>query len=116
MAGSREEATFEKWVLSNMTICRDVAEFGAFTLALRGGALRAAGQVAEVPRAVEPRVPTAPTEPAVLSRGPAEAEEEPSTPNSPPSRSGLSLVMVAGVAGALVAALVLAVVLYFLLK
>jgi hypothetical protein len=113
MAGSREEATFEKWVLSNMTICRDVAEFGTFSLALRGGALRTAAPAVELPRSPEPRV--TPAEPRVEPRGQSPVEEPPA-PASPPSRSGLSLVMVAGGAGALVAAVVLAVVLYFLLK
>jgi hypothetical protein len=116
MAGSREESTFEKWVLSNMTICRDVAEFGTFTLALRGGALRAAGQVAEAPRPSEPRVVSPPAEPGIAARSPIAEAEEPAGAAAAPARSGMSVVMVAGVAGALVAAVVLAVVLYFLLK
>ncbi len=35
-----EEARFERWMLSRFDLCRDVAEFAVFSLAIRAGALR----------------------------------------------------------------------------
>lgn len=35
-----DEAGFEKWILSDMGLCKDIAEFGVFAQALRAGALR----------------------------------------------------------------------------
>ncbi len=42
MSNPVEEAGFEKWLLSDLALCRDVAEFAAFAMALRAGALKAA--------------------------------------------------------------------------
>ena len=40
MSSGDEEAFFEKWLLSDLDLCRDVAEFAAFSHALRAGAFR----------------------------------------------------------------------------
>lgn len=40
MASGPEEAGFEKWMLTNMPLCKDIAEFGVFAQALRAGAFR----------------------------------------------------------------------------
>lgn len=40
MENEAEETGFEKWMLPNMSLCRDIAEFGVFAQALRAGALR----------------------------------------------------------------------------
>lgn len=40
MTNPAEENGFEKWMLSDMTLCKDIAEFGVFAQALRAGALR----------------------------------------------------------------------------
>jgi hypothetical protein len=42
MTNAVEEAGFEKWLLTDLALCRDVAEFAAFAMALRGGAFRSA--------------------------------------------------------------------------
>ena len=39
MQSKAEDEHFEQWMLSDLSLCRDVAEFSAFALALRGGAL-----------------------------------------------------------------------------
>jgi hypothetical protein len=39
MQSNAEDEHFEQWMLSDLSLCRDVAEFSAFALALRGGAL-----------------------------------------------------------------------------
>ena len=39
MGEGKEETAFEIWMLSDITLCRDIAEFAAFALALRGGVL-----------------------------------------------------------------------------
>ncbi len=41
MSSAAEEGNFEKWLLSNMALCKDIAEFGVFALALRAGAFKA---------------------------------------------------------------------------
>ena len=41
MATDTEEAIFEKWLISNEDLCRDLAEFATFAHALRAGALEA---------------------------------------------------------------------------
>lgn len=99
MAGSREEAVFEKWVLSNITICRDVAEFGVFSLALRAGALKQ-GQATPPNRPPEVRVDTI--------KPPLETTRTPTPPPMapPPEPGGFPVVMVAGIAGALLALVV----------
>ena len=40
MSSGDEEAFFEKWLLSDLDLCRDVAEFAAFSHALRAGAFK----------------------------------------------------------------------------
>lgn len=108
MAATREEGTFEKWVLSNMTICRDVAEFGVFALALRGGALR---NLSAAPAAPPVRAVERPVEAVPKPKAPVQIPEK----VAKPAPNGVSVVMVAGIAGALVAILALAAVAWFLL-
>lgn len=65
MGEGKEERAFEIWMLSDVSLCRDIAEFSAFALALRGGAFAEASepppapiepaQPKQPPRAVEPR-------------------------------------------------------------
>lgn len=40
MHSPAEESGFEKWMLTNMPLCKDIAEFGVFAQALRAGAFR----------------------------------------------------------------------------
>lgn len=37
MASPAEEASFEQWMLSDIDLCKDIAEFAHFAIALRGG-------------------------------------------------------------------------------
>ncbi|MCA9491519.1 MAG: hypothetical protein KC621_16420 [Myxococcales bacterium] len=37
MATPQEEANFEQWMISDLDLCRDIAEFAHFAIALRGG-------------------------------------------------------------------------------
>lgn len=37
MASSAEEAQFEQWMLTDIDLCKDIAEFAHFSIALRGG-------------------------------------------------------------------------------
>ena len=53
MSSGDEEAFFEKWLLSDIDLCRDVAEFAAFSHALRAGAFR-------TPMATSPQSPAPP--------------------------------------------------------
>lgn len=62
MQSAAEETNFEKWLLSNMGLCKDIAEFGVFALALRAGAFRAAP--APQPTAATPPAATPASRPA----------------------------------------------------
>jgi len=37
MASTQEEAQFEAWMLTDLDLCKDIAEFAHFSIALRGG-------------------------------------------------------------------------------
>ncbi len=52
MGEGKEETAFEIWMLSDITLCRDIAEFAAFALALRGGVL-SAEELASAPMPVQ---------------------------------------------------------------
>jgi hypothetical protein len=52
-----EEYAFEQWLLSDIDLCKDIAEFSAFAHAIRSGALKA-GSTASKP-ATAPKKPTA---------------------------------------------------------
>lgn len=46
MASNSEEVNFEHWMLSDLDLCKDIAEFAPFSLALRGGIEAAAAEPA----------------------------------------------------------------------
>lgn len=54
MASAAEEANFEQWMLTDLDLCKDIAEFAQFAIALRGGlpADTGAATPAPAPRAV----------------------------------------------------------------
>lgn len=69
MPREAEETGFEKWMLTDMGLCKDIAEFGVFAQAMRAGALRGIAPAATplaAPAATPPRqaVETPPTAPA----------------------------------------------------
>ena len=37
MATEQEEVNFEHWMISDIDLCKDIAEFAHFSIALRGG-------------------------------------------------------------------------------
>ena len=93
MSGGDEEAFFEKWLLSNIDLCRDVAEFAAFSHALRAGAFRVAAPSTEPPPAPsEALTATAPAPSA--ERGPASHHEAEHPREQPPARLVLWSVVV----------------------
>lgn len=103
MAGPEEEATFEQWMITDLDLCRDVAEFSQFALALRGGLPAAAPVVA-------PAAASASAAPASASRAPT-AAAAPETGGSVSKGAAVGgAVLVVGVVGlvGLVAALALA--------
>ena len=48
MATAEEEASFEHWMISDINLCKDIAEFAHFSIALRGG-LPTEAEVAAAP-------------------------------------------------------------------
>jgi hypothetical protein len=105
MGTAREQAGFEKWMLSNIRICRDVAEFGVFSLALRNGALKNL-----VPEPVESH--QEPSEPSISEPEPPEPRiSEPPQPNPPPHQppllKGMAITVIGGLIGIMVALITL---------
>jgi hypothetical protein len=105
MSTNAEETGFEKWLLSNMPLCKDIAEFGVFALALRAGAVRdlpAAGPQ----KAAAPRLPeAAPVRPDV-------APKSGSTKSTGASAAApILLIALAGLGGLVVVGVIVAFVL-----
>lgn len=57
MGSANEEATFEQWMLDHLDLCRDIAEFAHFAIALRGG-LPAAASAPAAPTFGDAPAPT----------------------------------------------------------
>ncbi len=68
MTREADEVGFEKWVLTDMRLCKDIAEFGVFAQAIRAGALHGV--------AVEPAKPKAAGKPARQAPAVRTEEEE----------------------------------------
>jgi len=101
MSNANEENGFEKWMLQNMPLCKDIAEFGVFALSLRNGAF---AQPVEAPAPVAEPEPE-PEEPDIA---------EDATERVAPSRSYAPYIVGAlGLFGVL--AIIAAIVLYGIL-
>lgn len=100
LASDDEEMAFEKWMLNDPNVCRDVAEFAAFTHALRAGLLLSEDAASDAPApAPAPASQTTTTprpEPMVVR--PDQRQLEPITPTK---SAGMSPVMM-GVAAVVV--------------
>jgi hypothetical protein len=85
MSNASEEDGFEKWMLQNMSLCTDIAEFGVFALSLRNGAFAqqreaaAAGAAPVIPAVVPAPAATPVTAPVA---GPALGASAPSSRRS----------------------------------
>ncbi len=102
-----EEARFERWMLSRFELCRDVAEFAVFSLAIRAGALTTgAPPVKATKPAAAPAPVAAPATPGQAAPAATPAKQ---------GRSLLPLIAVGGVVLLVVLAIVAAVVLRFVL-
>jgi len=103
MSTEDEDHAFEKWMLTDLTLCKDVAEFAAFALAMRGGVL------ASSPRAAPALSMPAPARPAAAppsaSGRPALAEA--SEPARGPDKSLVVGVVVVVVIAVMAATLLL---------
>lgn len=86
MSSAAEETGFEKWLLSNMGLCKDIAEFGVFALALRAGAFRAGV-------GAPPAAATAPA-PSVPAAAPSPATAPEARPAAPAKKLNLVLIVV----------------------
>lgn len=105
MASEHEEASFEKWLISDIELCRDVAEFATFAHALRAGAF--AG----------PHPSPAPVAPAVtMTAPPPPTEAAPPPAVAPAKQRPPAEVMGLTIASVLVVLAVIVGVLYFSLK
>jgi hypothetical protein len=90
MANENEIAQFEQWMLSESDLCRDIAEFATYSVALRGGIKstgKAAGPAAKA--AAPSKATPAPTPNAPAAAAPAEPS---------PSGGGLGRGVIVGVA------------------
>ena len=101
MRGADEQAAFERWILSDPRVCRDVAEFAAFALAMRAGGLMSEEpeQRAEPPVAEKPAPPPAATSPAPPKAQPPAGVPAPRSPG---------MLLIGGVAVGIIIVLVVA--------
>jgi hypothetical protein len=74
MSEGKEEKAFETWMLTDLSLCKDIAEFAAFALALRGGAFRTSA-APQVSRPTPP--PPRPEKRAVEADEPAQDNKMP---------------------------------------
>ncbi len=73
LGSSREEAELEAWMLTDVDICQDVAEFAPFAIALRGGLPADDARLAPAPPTDEPApVPQGDQVPATDAPAPVE--------------------------------------------
>ncbi|NOY28285.1 MAG: hypothetical protein GXP62_20690 [Oligoflexia bacterium] len=91
METEQEEAAFEKWLISDIELCKDVAEFAAFAHALRGGAFSGSPVPVAHPETatVQPSAP--PSSPP--SSAPASTFEPGDDQDLAPQRSKLPLIL-----------------------
>lgn len=112
LANAEEVDAFEKWMLGEASVCRDVAEFAAFTHALRAGLLVGDDREVEQPAAApaltphQPPPPQPRPEPVIVRAGPESA-----APTAKPS-GGMNPMVIGGV----VVLLIIVVVAIMLLK
>jgi hypothetical protein len=104
LASPAEERAFERWMLQDPTVCREIAEFAAFAHALRAGALQ--GKQAAKP-----------TGPRSLTPATAPAVPRPTSQPAAPRATGFTGAQVAVIGGlAFVAVLVAMMVGFYLLR
>ncbi|MCB9778012.1 MAG: hypothetical protein H6742_05570 [Alphaproteobacteria bacterium] len=113
MRSEAEEAAFEKWLLSDIELCKDVAEFATFAHALRAGAFKGQVRSSSAPAAA----PSAPrTTPAAPVSAPTAGPEAPvaDAADAPAAKKGGSGALIAvGVVLLLVLAVIAAGLLFF---
>ena len=78
MTHGKEEQAFEIWMLSDLRLCKDIAEFAAFALALRGGAYAAHSE--EAPPEPDPALQAAAATDLDPASGPAQTQGESKLP------------------------------------
>jgi hypothetical protein len=93
LASPSEERAFERWMLQDPAVCREIAEFAAFAHALRAGALQGARPTAARPqRSLTPGA--APTPAARAANHPAAAPSSGFTSSQVAAIGGLAFVAV----------------------
>ncbi len=107
LGGAEEAEAFEKWLLSDPAVCRDVAEFAAFTHALRAGLLMSEDDAPAAAPAPAPAPAPPPNRPEPMLVRPDNVE-----PRAPEKASGgLSPAMIGVGVAVLIIVLVVAVLL-----
>lgn len=107
MANEGEDASFEKWLISDIDLCRDVAEFATFAHALRAGAFAGPHPSAAAPAPAPPPIAA----PAPVAPPPPANEEPVAAKQRPPAE-----VMGLTIAAVLVVLAIIVGVLYVTLK
>jgi len=83
LASGKEVSELEKWLLSDIDLCKDIAEFSAFVHALRGGALSAYAELDAVAETAAEPTPTPAPEPAPAPAPTPEPAPEPTPAPTP---------------------------------
>jgi hypothetical protein len=101
MANTLEEAAFEQWMLTDLDLCKDIAEFAHFAIALRGGVPLPAEKPAPAPRPAEPPPKPAPEpKPAVAPPVAPPTQGQGGLPWVPIAIGGVLLLLVLSAAAA----------------
>lgn len=94
MRSADEEAAFEKWLLTDIELCKDVAEFAAFAHALRGGAF--AGHAAAASRTAAPPPPLSGVKTADVGIAPQPPLAPAPQPDAPASSKAAPIALFIG--------------------
>ena len=99
--GHEEERAFEQWLLSDLDLCKDIAEFSAFAHAMRAGVLnvKPAARVESISRQPD-QTTTTPAQPS--------SRPIPNPPSQPTTGGAGRFVVIALIGAAIVAAIFLA--------
>ena len=106
-----EERVFEQWLLRDIELCKDIAEFSAFAHAIRGGALQAPGAATSAGRSAstdaDQRSAQASSSPSSQST-PSTSRMDPLPEPAPASSGAARFISIAVLGAIIVGALMLA--------
>lgn len=105
LRNSQEEVHFELWMLNELEVCQDVAEFAHYAIALRGGLPAASETPQPTTNVPPPVVAAAPTSPVTVVPALARPAPAPAVQQQQPAAGRAQNLLVVGLSAALLVAL-----------